>query len=49
MKFKAQSSKLKISSKVQAQNGPTDESFEFEALDLKFPLSFELWILSLPA
>ena len=42
MKRKTQSSKLKISSKVQAQNGRTDEPLEFEALDLKFFLNFEL-------
>ena len=51
MKFKAQSPKLKRRSKVQGPNQGPDETWalEFKALALKFPLSFEFWILSLPA
>jgi len=48
MKLKAQSSKLKISPKMQATKRQTSPSVEADlgALSLEFLLSFELWLLS---
>jgi hypothetical protein len=48
MKLKAQSSKLKKSSKVQAPTPPSSALIraDFGALSLEFLLNFKLWALS---